>query len=153
VLICGYRFCFLFGLIICTKMNRNCTNQVVLVTKMLKTTKLLLISLYICDDLCSFVDDQYAIRNTLYEIRSTKDYVRNYKQNMQNKPNFQKSQMNVNNLLAMNYAKMDTWSGGKNKANSKPIQSQYKPNTEPIQTQTKPILQSFRTNPSRKSVA
>jgi len=78
------------------------------------------------------------IRNTQYEIRSTKDYVRNYKQNMQNKANFQKSQMNVSNGLTMNYEQMDTWSGGKNKPNSKPIQTQFKANSNPIQTQYKP---------------
>jgi len=48
-----------------------------------------------------------------------------------NKANFRKSQMNVNDLLTMNYGKMDTWSIGKNKANSNPIQSQNKPNTKP----------------------
>jgi hypothetical protein len=84
----------------------------------------------------------YAIRCTLhairdacsytqYEIRSTNSYVRNYKKKMQNKANFQKSQINVSDLLTMNYVKMDTWSSGKNKANSKPIQSQFKPNTCP----------------------
>ena len=60
-----------------------------------------------------------------------------------NKANFQKSQMNVTDLLTINYEKMDTWSSGKNKANSNPIQSQYKPKTNPIQSQykanTKPI--------------
>jgi len=49
-----------------------------------------------------------------------------------NKANFQKSQMNVSNLLIREYEQMDTWSRGKNKANSKPIQSQYKPKTNPI---------------------
>ena len=63
-----------------------------------------------------------------------------------NKANFRKSQMNVSNLLAVDYGKMDTWSGGKNKANSKPIQSQYKPNTKPIQTQTKPISKAQNKN-------
>jgi len=49
-----------------------------------------------------------------------------------NKANFQKSQMNVTNLLARDYEQMGTWSRGKNKANSKPIQSQYKANSNPI---------------------
>jgi hypothetical protein len=61
-----------------------------------------------------------------------------------NKANFRKSQMNVSNLITRNYDKMDTWSGGKNKANTKPIQSQYKPNTNPIQTQFK-----ANTNPNK----
>jgi hypothetical protein len=49
-----------------------------------------------------------------------------------NKANFRKSQVNVTNLLTMNYGKMDTWSNEKNKANSKPKQTQYKPKTKPI---------------------
>jgi len=46
---------------------------------------------------------------------------------MQNKPNFQKAQMNVNTVLTMDYDKKDTWWSGKNKPNSKPIQSQTNP--------------------------
>jgi hypothetical protein len=38
---------------------------------------------------------------------------------------------------------MDTWSGGKNKANSKPIQTQFKANTNPIQTQYKAKQSQF----------
>jgi len=45
-----------------------------------------------------------------------------------NKANFQKVKFNVNRVLTMNYGKIDTWSNRKNKANSKPIQTQYKPN-------------------------
>jgi hypothetical protein len=37
---------------------------------------------------------------------------------------------------------MDTWSIRKNKAKTKPIQSQYKPKTNPKQTQSKPIHRS-----------
>jgi hypothetical protein len=59
---------------------------------------------------------------------------------MQNKPNFRKSQMNLTDLLTREYEKKDTWWSGKNKANSNPIQSQFKPNTKPIQSQTNPIL-------------
>jgi hypothetical protein len=40
---------------------------------------------------------------------------------MQNKPNFRKSQMNVNKVLTKDYEQMDTWSSGKNK----PKQSQF----------------------------
>ena len=47
--------------------------------------------------------------------------------------------MNVTIAITEDYGKRDTWSGGKNKANSNPIQSQFKPKTNPIQTQTKPI--------------
>jgi len=52
--------------------------------------------------------------------------------------------MSVNNALTMNYEKMDTWWGGKNKAKTNPIQSQYKANTKPIQSQYKP-----NTNPNK----
>ena len=118
---------------------------------------------------------QYEIRDTRYERSlpkpTTKDYVRNYKQNMQNKPNFQKSQMNVSSVITMNYEQRTMNDELKNKPNSKPIQSQFKPNTKPIQTQykansnptcrgvasgeagTNPILHSPRPNPSRKYVA
>ena len=55
-----------------------------------------------------------------------------------NKANFQKSQMNVNKALTKDYGKMDTWSNGKNKAKTKPIQTQFKANSKPIQSQFKP---------------
>jgi hypothetical protein len=52
---------------------------------------------------------------------------------MQNKPNFRKSQVNVNKLLTRDY---ENWTlGGVGKTN--PIQTQYKPNSKPIQTQYK----------------
>jgi len=60
-----------------------------------------------------------------------------------NKANFRKSQMNVTDLLTMDYEKKDTWSGGKNKPKTNPIQSQYKPNTNPIQSQYKPKQSQF----------
>jgi len=78
------------------------------------------------------------------EIRSTNSYVRNYKPFLTNKANFRKSQMNVSDLLIREYEQMDTWSSGKNKPNTKPIQSQYKANTKPIQSQYKP-----KTNPNK----
>ena len=55
-----------------------------------------------------------------------------------NKANSRKSQMNVSGLLTRDYGKMDTWSSGKNKAKTNPIQTQFKPNSNPIQTQFKP---------------
>jgi len=61
-----------------------------------------------------------------------------------NKANFRKSQMNVTDLLTRDYEKMDTWSSGKNKANSKPIQTQFKPNSNPIQSQFKPKQTQFQ---------
>ena len=70
---------------------------------------------------------------------------------MQNKANFQKSQMNVSDLLISEYEQMDTWSSGKNKANTNPIQSQYKPNTKPIQTQYKPKTKPIQTQNKPKT--
>ena len=61
-----------------------------------------------------------------------------------NKPNFRKSQMNVNNVLTKDYEIMDTWWSGKNKPNSKPIQTQYKANSKPIQTQNKAKQTQFQ---------
>jgi hypothetical protein len=60
-----------------------------------------------------------------WPLTCTKDYVRNYKKNMQNKPNFRKSQVNVTGLLTREYVHLDTWSSGKNKPNSNPIQTQF----------------------------
>jgi hypothetical protein len=57
-----------------------------------------------------------------------------------NKANFRKSQMNVSKVLTKAYDVMDTWSIGKNKPNSNPIQSQSNPikaNKMPKQTQYK----------------
>ena len=62
-----------------------------------------------------------------------------------NKPNFRKSQMNVTFFITREYEQMDTWSSGKNKANSNPIQTQYKPNSNPIQTQFKPNTNPIQT--------
>ncbi len=53
---------------------------------------------------------------------------------MQNKAKFRKSQMNVTKVLTKDYEKKDTWSSGKNKPNSNPIQTQYKPNQSQFQT-------------------
>ncbi len=62
-------------------------------------------------------------QNTLHEndINSTNSYVRIYKQIMQNKPNFQKSQMNVSNIITRNYKIFIPLAGQKNKPNSNPI--------------------------------
>jgi len=46
---------------------------------------------------------------------------------MQNKPNFWKSQMNVNKVLTRDYEKKTLGEHGKNKPNTNPIQSQSKP--------------------------
>ena len=85
----------------------------------------------------------HAIRYTPYDIRSTKDYVRKNNLFMENKANFQKVKLNVNEVLTKDYVQMDTWWSGKNKPNSNPIQSQFKPN----QSQNKP-----NTNPNKPNL-
>jgi len=46
---------------------------------------------------------------------------------MQNKPNFRKSQMNVNLYNTTDYENIANWTLGENKPNSKPIQTQSNP--------------------------
>jgi len=47
---------------------------------------------------------------------------------MQNKPNFQKSQMNLNSLLTMDYENIANWTLGQSKPNSNPISERPKMN-------------------------
>ena len=54
---------------------------------------------------------------------------------MQNEPNFQKSQVNVNLYIATDYENKSNWTLGENEPN----QSQNEPNSNPIQTQSNPI--------------
>jgi len=71
-------------------------------------------SLYICRD--TFTDVMSALQIKLF---------------MQNKANFRKVKLNVNEVLTKDYVQMDTWSIGKTKpiqSQLKPIQSQFKPN-------------------------
>ncbi len=70
-------------------------------------------------------------RNTRYDIRYTR-----YDTIMQNKPNFQKSQMNVNPYNTTNYENKSNWTLGENKPNSKPI----KPNLPDAQMSVNSIL-------------
>jgi len=63
-----------------------------------------------------------------------------------NKANFRKSQMNVNTFITTNYEQRTMNYEIKNKANSKPIQTQYKANTNPIQSQFKPKQTQFSNN-------
>ncbi len=111
-------------------------------------------------------------QNTLHEndINSTNSYVRIYKQIMQDKPNFQKSQMNVSNIITRNYEYFIPLAGQKNKPNSNPNkpnfqkakmnisyvkttnyeqktmnyannkQTQFKPNLQKAQNERKPIF-------------
>ena len=91
----------------------------------------------------------YAIHNTRYEsnprlindLRSTKVYVRKNNLFMQNKANFRKVKLNVNEVLTKDYVQMDTWSI----RTTKPIQSQLKP----IQSQSKPIKCQNKANQSQ----
>ena len=55
-----------------------------------------------------------------------------------NKANFQKVKLSVKRYNTADYAKRTLGESGKNKANSKPIQTQYKANSNPIQTQNEP---------------
>ncbi|HIJ52450.1 MAG TPA: hypothetical protein HPP66_04770, partial [Planctomycetes bacterium] len=70
---------------------------------------------------------------------------------MQNKPNFQKAQMNVSRVLTKDCEKKTLGQRGKNKPNSNPIQTQSNPikaNKMPKQTQNK-----ANTNPTCRGVA
>jgi len=60
---------------------------------------------------------------------------------MQNKPNFQKSQMNVSIFLQMPYENKCDWTLGENKPNSNPI----KPKTNPISEMPKMNLNIYPT--------
>ena len=63
---------------------------------------------------------------------------------MQNKPNFQKAQMNTSSVLTKDYGNWTLGERGKNKPNTNPIQSQYKPNSNPIKAKTNPIQTQFK---------
>jgi BASS family bile acid:Na+ symporter len=63
---------------------------------------------------------------------------------MQNKANFQKSQMNVNTFIKADYEKRTLGQRGKNKPKTNPIQTQFKANTNPIQTQYKAKQTQFQ---------
>jgi len=57
---------------------------------------------------------------------------------MQNKANFHDSRMIVTPVIARDYLNLSFGKGGKNKANTNPIQSQFKPNSKPIKAKTNP---------------
>ena len=91
---------------------------------------------------------------------------------MQNKPNFQKSQMNANLYNTTDYERKRDWTLGQNKPKTNPIKANLqkvkmnvnslitkdyrkkddfavqknKPNSNPIQTQTKPISERMNVN-------
>jgi len=61
---------------------------------------------------------------------------------MQNKPNFQKSQVNVTSFITKDYENIANWTLGENKPNTNPIKANTKPNKAnkmPKQTQSNPI--------------
>ena len=90
------------------------------------------------DAFCAFLwlKNPFNQRNLrlINDLRSTKVYVRKNKLFMQNKANFQKVKLNVNEVLTKDYVQMDTWSIGK----TKPIQSQFKANQSQYKPNTKP---------------
>jgi hypothetical protein len=59
---------------------------------------------------------------------------------MQNEPNFQKSQMNVNLYNTKDYDNKHDWTLGENEPKTNPI----KANTNPIQPKTNPIQTQFK---------
>jgi len=71
---------------------------------------------------------------------------------MQNKPNFRKSQMNVNTYNTRDYENKRNWTLGENKPNSNPIKpnlSQLKPISNPIKPNFKPKQSQFKACPER----
>jgi len=62
---------------------------------------------------------------------------------MQNKPNFQKAQMNASTVLTKDYDNWTLGERGKNKPNTNPIQTQYKANSNPIKPKTNPIKANY----------
>jgi len=91
-------------------------------------------AIYICRD--TFTDVMSALQIRLF---------------MQNKANFRKTQMNVTKEITRGYANWTLGQRGKNKANTKPIQTQFKANTKPIQTQFKPKQTQFYNSPKVKN--
>ena len=80
-----------------------------------------------------------ATRNPQHVTRNPQhEPINQFESIMQNKPNFWKSQMNVNKVLTRDYEKKTLGEHGKNKPNTNPIQTQYEPNTNPKQSQNKP---------------
>jgi len=67
---------------------------------------------------------------------------------MQSKPNFQKSQMNVNLYNRRAYENIANWTLGQNKPNSNPIQTQSKP----ISSKAKMNVNSFIKKDYRKTM-
>jgi len=64
---------------------------------------------------------------------------------MQNKPNFQKAQMNVSPVVTREYKNISNWTLGENKPNTNPIQTQNKAKTNPISEMPKMNVSSLLT--------
>ena len=62
---------------------------------------------------------------------------------LQNKPNSPNVQLSLTYLSTMNYVISTSLTKVKNKANSNPIQSQFKANSNPIKAKTNPIKANF----------
>jgi len=92
----------------------------------------------------------YAIRNTRYAIRNTSICPLHLSRTlyksalfMQNKPNFRKSQMNVNIFSTKAYENKSNWTLGQNKPNSNPI----KPNLRKAQMNVNSLItKDYRKN-------
>jgi len=68
---------------------------------------------------------------------------------MQNKPNFRNAQMNISDNITREYENKTLGERGKNKPNTKPIQTQSNPikaNKMPKQTQNKPNTNPIKPN-------
>ena len=108
-------------------------------------TKLLIISLcFLCplwlySSCRSLSAVALAKADVLVAKRSTKVYVRKIKLFFAKQSQFRKSQMNVNNLLTMNYEQMDTWWSGKK-------QSQTNPNKANLLNARMNVTVSYTTN-------
>ncbi len=75
---------------------------------------------------------------------------------MQNKPNFQDTQMNVSSIITTAYKNFIPLAGQKNKPNSNPIKpnlSQFRCQSNPKQTQFKPKQTQFQTAEKRTKEA
>jgi hypothetical protein len=80
----------------------------------------------------------YEQRTMNYQLYSTfVEYSLQIHPFLTNKANFQKSQVNVSSFITMNYEQRTMNCEIKNKAKTKPIQTQFKANTNPKQTQYK----------------
>jgi len=77
------------------------------------------------------------------------------KAGFKSKANFQKSQMNVNDYIAVDYEEKDTWSSGNKQSQTNPNKAKTNPikaNKTPKQTQNEPNSNPIKPNLSRRSL-